>query len=106
MSKVRKTKSAIPKAQDSSSPIAGYETFLKRLKEQVRRSQIKAALSVNSELISLYWELGKSIVKEQENAGWGDGVLERLSKDLAVAFPEMKGFSRRNLYRIRALYLA
>lgn len=109
MSKERKddkTKSAKTKAPDLLNQLEGYESFLQQLKDRVRRSQVKAALAVNSELIALYWELGKSIVERQERAGWGDGVLDRLSNDLAVAFPEMKGFSRRNLYRIRALYQA
>lgn len=100
------TKSPKTNGTDMVKQLEGYETFLQQLKERVRGSQLRAAVAVNSELIGLYWELGKSIVEQQEHAGWGDAVLDRLSKDLAVAFPEMKGFSRRNLYRIRALYLA
>jgi predicted nuclease of restriction endonuclease-like (RecB) superfamily len=57
-------------------------------------------------LIVLYWEIGRGIVERQEGAGWGDEVLERLSRDLKHEFPELKGFSRRNLYRMRAVYLA
>jgi predicted nuclease of restriction endonuclease-like (RecB) superfamily len=86
--------------------LEGYEPFLQRLKARVRSAQLKAAVAVNTELIGLYWELGKSIVEQQEKSGWGDAVLERLSKDLTKTFPDMKGFSRRNLYRIRGLYLA
>jgi len=86
--------------------LEGYDHFLQELKDRVRGSQLKAAVAVNSELIGLYWELGKNLVKQQERSGWGDAVLDRLSQDLVTAFPEMKGFSRRNLYRIRALYLA
>ena len=55
-------------------------------------------------MIALYWEIGKGIVERQEKAGWGNAVLDRLSKDLIHTFPEIKGFSRRNLYRMRALY--
>lgn len=54
----------------------------------------------------MYWELGKSVVEQQESAGWGDSVLIRISKDLMHDFPEMKGFSQRNLYRMRSFYLA
>ena len=86
--------------------LEGYEPFLLKLKERVRSAQLKAAVAVNTELIGLYWELGKSIVEQQEKSGWGEAVLERLSKDLTSAFPGLKGFSRRNLYRIRGLYLA
>jgi predicted nuclease of restriction endonuclease-like (RecB) superfamily len=84
----------------------GYEPFLQGLKERVRSAQLKAAVSVNTELIALYWELGRSIVEQQKKSGWGDAVLEHLSNDLTSAFPDLKGFSRRNLYRIRGLYLA
>ncbi len=86
--------------------IAEYESYLIELKDRVKRSQVKAALVVNSELIGLYWELGKSITELQEKSGWGDALLDRLSKDMMKAFPDMKGFSRRNLYRARALYHA
>lgn len=86
--------------------LEGYESFFQGLKQRVRSAQLKAAIAVNTELIGLYWELGKSIVEQQKKSGWGDAVLERLSQDLINAFPDMKGFSRRNLYRIRALYLA
>jgi predicted nuclease of restriction endonuclease-like (RecB) superfamily len=86
--------------------LAGYEEFLRDLKTRIRSTQIKAAIAVNTELISLYWEIGKSIVERQEKAGWGDEVVDRLSRDLAHEFPAMKGFSRANLFRMRAFYLA
>jgi predicted nuclease of restriction endonuclease-like (RecB) superfamily len=99
------TKPQKPKTLDLTK-LEGYESFLQGLKERVRRAQLKAAVAVNTELIELYWELGKSIVEQQEKSGWGDAVLERLSKDLTNAFPDMKGFSQRNLYRVRTFYLA
>jgi predicted nuclease of restriction endonuclease-like (RecB) superfamily len=99
------TKSQKPQALDLTN-LEGYESFLRALKERVRGAQLKAAIAVNTELIGLYWELGKSIVEQQNKSGWGDAVLERLSKDLTNAFPDMRGFSRRNLYRIRGLFLA
>lgn len=74
--------------------LEGYEPFLQKLKERVRSAQIKAAVAVNTELIGLYWELGKSIVEQQEKSDWGEAVLEQLSKDLTSAFPGLKGFSR------------
>ena len=85
--------------------LSGYEEFLRDLKARIRSAQIKAALSVNRELILLYWEIGKAILERQEHSGWGDAVLDRLSKDLMSAFPETQGLSRRNLYRMRAFYL-
>ncbi|MFL6210269.1 MAG: YhcG family protein [Pyrinomonadaceae bacterium] len=85
--------------------LAGYEDFLTDLKAHIRSAQIKAAVTVNRELIALYWEIGQSIVERQEQAGWGDEVLIRLSRDLRREFPETQGFSRTNLYRMRAFYL-
>ncbi|MBI1928516.1 DUF1016 domain-containing protein [Candidatus Poribacteria bacterium] len=85
--------------------LPGYEEFLHDLKARIRSAQIKAALSVNRELIGLYWEIGKAIVERQERAGWGDAVVEQLAKDLRHEFPEMKGFSRSKVFAMRQLYL-
>jgi predicted nuclease of restriction endonuclease-like (RecB) superfamily len=63
-------------------------------------------LSVNRELIYLYWNIGKSIVEKQEDMGWGKSVVEQLAKDLRREFPNVKGFSSRNIWRMRAFYLA
>lgn len=82
-----------------------YRNWLIELKKTIKQSQIKAALSVNSELIRLYWDLGRQIVEKQENAYWGSGFIEQLSKDLKEEFPEMKGFSSSNLYSIKKFYL-
>ena len=75
----------------------GYKDLLQSLKEQIKTSQIRAIVSVNSELIRLYWEIGSSIKKKQEQEGWGAKTIEKLAKDLKSAFPEMKGFSRTNI---------
>lgn len=79
------------------SPLDGYDDFLRELKERVRGAQIKAALSVNRELVLLYWQIGQEILARQQQQGWGTKVIERLAKDLKAAFPDMKGFSRTNL---------
>ena len=78
-----------------------YRKWLADIKVKVRGAQIKAALEVNTELLTLYWELGADIVLKQAKAQWGDGFLSQLSKDLMVEFPEMKGFSRSNLMYIK-----
>ena len=80
---------------------ADYKDWLKALKTRVRQVQFKAAVAVNRELLAFYWELGSDIVERQKNAAWGSGFLKQLSKDLRAEFPEMKGFSRRNLEQIR-----
>ncbi len=78
-----------------------YDTFLSDLKRRIREAQTKAALSVNRELLLLYWHIGKQILRQQEKEGWGTKVIERLSFDLSREFPEMKGFSQRNLKYMR-----
>lgn len=82
-----------------------YKTWLSELKSTIQQRQIKAALAVNSELIRLYWELGSQIVQKQENAKWGTGFINQLSTDLKVEFPEMGGFSVKNLRYCRAFFL-
>lgn len=74
-----------------------YAQFLKDLKHKVKSAQLKAAVKVNAELVSLYWEIGRSIHDKQESLGWGSKTIDKLSRDLKVAFPSMKGFSPRNL---------
>lgn len=81
-----------------------YRDWLYNLKQQIKTGQIKAALSVNSQLIMLYWDLGKQIVEKQEYAQWGSGFIEQLSKDLKEEFPEMKGFSFTNLHYCKRFY--
>ena len=75
-----------------------YQGLLKEIKEKVRASQIKAAVAVNQELIKLYWEIGNSVQKKQQEEGWGAKTIEKLAKDLKAAFPDMKGFSLRNIH--------
>jgi len=82
-----------------------YLGWLGNLKDKVRRSQLKAAVAVNSALLEFYWEFGAEIVEKQKNTKWGSGFLSQLSKDLMQEFPEMKGFSKRNLEQIRRWYL-
>lgn len=82
-----------------------YNVWLEQIKQTIKKTQIKIALTANEQLIEMYWQLAEAIVQKQETARWGDAVLERLSVDLRLAFPNIKGFSRRNLYAIRQWYL-
>ena len=82
-----------------------YRVLLKEIKDRIRGSQIKAALSVNKEVIELYWNIGKLMVEKQKFSEWGDKFVENLSKDLQKEFPEMEGFSATNLRRIKKFYL-
>ncbi|PWU06218.1 MAG: DUF1016 domain-containing protein, partial [Verrucomicrobia bacterium] len=81
-----------------------YALVLADLKKSISESQTKAILSVNKELICLYWKIGKVIVDKQEVSGWGTNVIEQLSKDLQKSFPGIEGFSRSNIFRMRAFY--
>lgn len=78
-----------------------YRQWIVSIKDRVQASQIKAAMSVNRELMELYWFLGEQISEKQKTAKWGDSFLEQMSKDLLKEFPEIKGFSYRNLRSIR-----
>ena len=78
-----------------------YANWLMDIKERIRSSQQRAVLSVNRELILLYWQIGHDILIRQQTQGWGSKVIDRLAKDLTGEFPNMKGFSRRNLLYMR-----
>jgi len=82
-----------------------YFNLLRDIKDKIRSAQIKAAVSVNKELLNLYWEIGRSIVQEQNKSKWGDSVIKLLADDLKREFPDLKGFSRTNLFNIRKWYL-
>src|SRR6185437_9545433 len=82
-----------------------YKEWLIEIKRKIQVAQIKAAIRVNHELLNTYWELGKEITIKQQQANWGDALIDQLSKDLAAAFPGVKGFSRANLFFIRKWYL-
>lgn len=85
---------------------ANYAKFITSLKAKIRSAQVKGAIAVNRELIKLYWEIGKEIHEKQEREGWGSNVLERVARDLQNGFPGVEGFSRRNMFRMRAFYQA
>jgi predicted nuclease of restriction endonuclease-like (RecB) superfamily len=91
--------------RDEIEPIdsmTDYAEFLQTLKARIQQAQIRAALSVNRELVMLYWHIGREILQRQQTQGWGAKVIERLSRDLRREFPDMKGFSRTNLLYMRA----
>ncbi|NBX85439.1 MAG: DUF1016 domain-containing protein [Gammaproteobacteria bacterium] len=78
-----------------------YKQFLSGIKERLQTAQIRAALAANSELIQFYWELGADLIEKQKSHQWGSGFLEQFSHDMRQAFPEMQGFSKRNLEHMR-----
>lgn len=83
-------------------PPDGYADWLAELKGRIHAAQQRATLAVNRVLVLLYWQIGRDILTRQASQGWGAKVIERLAHDLRTAFPEMKGFSPRNLKYMRA----
>jgi predicted nuclease of restriction endonuclease-like (RecB) superfamily len=88
--------------KDLVSTSRNYRDLLARLKDRIQTAQLRAAISVNSELVLLYWSIGKEILSRQQQEGWGTRVIDRLAKDLRLEFPHMQGFSSRNLKYMRA----
>lgn len=82
-------------------PSEEYASLLHGLKRRIRAARLGAALSVNRELVMLYWSIGRDILTRQKQQGWGSKVIDRLAADLRKAFPEMTGFSPRNLKYMR-----
>ena len=86
------------------SPV-DYAQLLAEVKERIRSAQYAALKAVNTELVGLYWDLGRMIVERQEQAGWGKSVVERLSQDLRREFPGVAGFSVQNLWYMRQFHM-
>lgn len=84
----------------------GYAAFLGELKQRVHAARTRAARAVNHDLVLLYWDIGQGIVEKQQTEAWGEAVVERLARDLRRSFPEMTGFSARNLRDMKRMYLA
>jgi predicted nuclease of restriction endonuclease-like (RecB) superfamily len=86
---------------DSVLQLAGYSDLLARLKDRVRQTQFRAARAANTEVMRLYWSIGREILDRQTVDGWGSKVVDRLAADLKREFPEQRGWSRRNLLYMR-----
>ncbi len=85
-----------------TEPPSGYNDWLVELKSRIHNTQQRATLAVNRELVGLYWSIGNEILTRQAGQGWGAKVIDRLAHDLRTTFPDMKGFSPRNLKYMRA----
>lgn len=83
-----------------------YHQLLSDIKARVRSAQYEALKAVNKELIALYWDIGSLITSRQKSVAWGKSVVEQLARDLQKEFPGMQGFSTRNIWYMRQLYLA
>ncbi|WP_165231609.1 PDDEXK nuclease domain-containing protein [Aquisphaera insulae] len=85
---------------------ADYPAFFASLRERIELARVRIIRLAGSETVLLYWDIGQAIAEKQAMAGWGDAVVERLSRDLVRAFPGVVGFSVQNLWRMRQFYLA
>jgi predicted nuclease of restriction endonuclease-like (RecB) superfamily len=85
---------------------AGYGQLLDSLKQEVRTARLRAHRVVNTELLVLYWTIGKAILDQQAAEGWGTQVINRLADDLRAEFPDMRGLGRSNVHYMRALAMA
>lgn len=83
-----------------------YGLFLSDLKKRIQQERLRVVLASNAALVNLYWHIGSGILTKQDEEGWGAKVIDRLSADLGKAFPDMKGFSPRNLKYMRAFAAA
>jgi predicted nuclease of restriction endonuclease-like (RecB) superfamily len=84
--------------------IKDFGNWIIDLKSRIHEAQSKVAFSINSQLIELYWDIGKSVAEKQEKANWGSNFIERVATELKHEFPQIKGFSRRNLYAMSQWY--
>lgn len=82
-----------------------YKDFIGDIKNKIRNSQYEAMRAVNTALINLYWGIGQEIYKQQRERGWGKSIVEVLSKEIKKDFPDVKGFSLSNLWRMRNFYV-
>jgi predicted nuclease of restriction endonuclease-like (RecB) superfamily len=80
---------------------ATYRELIERLKQRIRESQARAARAVNTELVMLYWSIGREILDQQQAGGWGDDIVGRIAQDLSADTGSARGFSRRNLFYMR-----
>jgi hypothetical protein len=95
------------KSRDTNLTLStDYRQFVTDLKSRIASARLSAARRVNSELVTLYWDIGRGIVEKQQALGWGESVVEMVATELRAAFPDMSGFSPRNLRDMKRFYLA
>ena len=90
-----------PVAPNLSEMSDGYLEFINDIKEKIKKQRMTIVLNANSSMICLYWNMGKAILEKQEKEGWGAKVIDRMAQDLKDAFPDMSGFSPRNIKYMR-----
>jgi len=97
-------KNVAKKNIDDNLDIQEYTHFLFKIKKFIKQAQTKALLSVNHELLKMYWNIGKIISIQQKKNGWGSQTIDKLATDIQILFPGLAGFSRSNIFRMQAFY--
>ena len=83
---------------------ADFSAWITTLKTKIRSARNKLVFSINSQVLELYWEIGWDIAEKQQNSDWGSGFVEQITTELRHEFPDITGFSRRNIYVILQWY--
>lgn len=91
-------------ASENTMPSIDYPAFLAEVKERVRSAQHAALKAVNTELVGLYWDIGRMIVERQAGETWGKAIVQQLAGDLQREFPRVGGFSASNLWRMKGFF--
>jgi predicted nuclease of restriction endonuclease-like (RecB) superfamily len=94
-----------PRNARSPTP-ASYAHLLEEIKARIQHAQSRAMLTVNAELIRLYWDIGRMVDERQQHEGWGAAIIPRLARELHNELPEEKGYSERNIKRMLSFYRA
>jgi predicted nuclease of restriction endonuclease-like (RecB) superfamily len=89
---------------DSKINISDFSAWITELKTKIRTVRNRLAFSINAQILELYWEIGREIAEKQEKSNWGSGYIDRIAAELKHEFPDIKGFSRRNVYAILQWY--
>ncbi len=97
----RREDAAIPVAEPFAAMPESYASFFAAIRERIARERVKAVLAANAAMVLMYWDIGSQILEKQQMEGWGAKVIDRLSQDLKGVFPDMGGFSPRNLKYMR-----
>lgn len=90
--------------KNNKTSLVLYGNLLSDIKTRIRQAQVKATFSANSEMILMYWDIGRMIQERQDHEGWGTAVIPRLARDIRNELPEEKGFSERNIKRMLRFY--
>src|SRR5437879_4293949 len=97
-------KRANPHAAKATVPARPVSADFAEVISLIEAARTRAFVAVNAELVNLYWQIGEYISRKLESAAWGEGVVEQLAIHIAQQNPDLKGFTRRNLFRMRQFY--